>query len=240
MWKKFIIFFVIITILTLTFPTIIRVGGFILDSVFTNAIAQNISSSTFLPINSEDSQISKKVYTIKPSAPSSALKIFGSIEVKENNLPALGENTDRIPQKAEIREAVLSIDSNQYLLSNKDKINLSVMVLPGGQSINMVQAVIIYPKDKLNALEIDITNSSFSIFLKKEINTEQGLITIICGQPFPGINQKSNVADIVFEPLEDGEVNIDFLADSIVLANDGYGTDVLKDMISGNYLIIAF
>jgi len=123
-------------------------------------------------------------------------------------------------------ESNLLKQDNAY--PEQDEITLSIVVNPNDRSINTVLASLKYPKDSLAFLRTDKTNSDFSIFLESN-NEEKGIVTVISLQPFPGIKEKANIIDLVFKPLKQELIEVEFLKDSVVLANDGYGTNVLKE-----------
>jgi len=111
---------------------------------------------------------------------------------------------------------------------DQDEIKLSIIVNSNDQSINTIMASLKYQKDKLEFIRTDRTNSEFSIFLEDD-NKKEGILNIISLQPFPGIKGKANVINLIFKPLKNGVAEIKFLENSKVLANDGYGTNVLRE-----------
>jgi hypothetical protein len=109
------------------------------------------------------------------------------------------------------------------------------MVDPAGQSINLVDAELNYSTSTLKLVEIDSSVADFYMNLISGKST--GAASIIAMQPWPGIATSSVVADLVFLALDSGRAEINFNQESMVLANDGYGTDVLSTTESASFLI---
>ena len=159
------------------------------------------------------------------------------IEIKQKNLPSVAEFKERISSKAEEKTVSLFIQGDQEYSLTEKEIKLSVMLDSRKQFINATSVVISYPKDTLNLLEIDTIESNFSIFLEKEIDQKHGTVIITCLQPFPGVMGKVNIVNLVFQPFKKGEAWVKILEDSMVLANDGYGTDVLNKVSGAQFSI---
>ena len=146
----------------------------------------------------------------------------------DSRLPAVVAGTST----AELRFAALF---NQENLAVGQEFRIRVMVDPAGQSINLVDAELYYSTSTLYLVEIDTTNSDFSLNLIG--NTNLGTASLIAMQPWPGVATSSLVADLVFLSLAPGTAEVDFRPESTVLANDGYGTDVLKSAEAIDFII---
>jgi len=117
-----------------------------------------------------------------------------------------------------------------------DFVNVNIVVDSREQNMNLVHAVIHYPSDKLMFNTIDFDDSAFSLFLK-EVDTKKGTITILAIQPFPGIKGIAEVAHLQFKALINGDVNLNWGDDSVVLANDSFGTNILSNATDIYYSI---
>jgi hypothetical protein len=106
---------------------------------------------------------------------------------------------------------------------------LDVIVEPNGEEINAVGAEILYPKNKIIFQGLSKKNSFCSFFVEENFQPEEGLIKISCVAPYPGTDKISNVVTLAFSPLSAGEAALGLGDDSQVLANDGYGTDILTE-----------
>ena len=104
--------------------------------------------------------------------------------------------------------------------------------------INAVQADISFDPHKLQLVEISTVDSFANIFIQKEINNERGYARLTGGLPNPGFFSDHGLfGTIYFRALEPGIVTIDYLDSSMALANDGRGTNILKDLGSISYFI---
>jgi hypothetical protein len=105
--------------------------------------------------------------------------------------------------------------------------------------INAVQADLGFDSTKLEIEDISTEDSFADIFIQKELNNEGGYARLTGGLPNPGFfSDKGVFGTAFFKGKTPGVVKIEFLPSSMVLANDGKGTNVLKDLASVSYLIL--
>lgn len=104
--------------------------------------------------------------------------------------------------------------------------------------INAVQTDLSFDPKKLQLVEISTVGSFANIFIQKEINNEQGYARLTGGLPNPGFFADHGLfGTAYFRGLEPGIVTIQYLDSSLVLANDGRGTNILKNLGSISYFI---
>lgn len=105
--------------------------------------------------------------------------------------------------------------------------------------INAIQADISFDSAIVEVVDINTSESFANVFIQKEINNEAGYARLTGGLPNPGFFSDHGVFGTVwFKSKTPGIVKVDFLPTSMVLANDGKGTNVLKEFASVNYLIL--
>lgn len=105
--------------------------------------------------------------------------------------------------------------------------------------VNAVQADLGFEPRKLEVIDISTEDSFANIFIQKEINNEVGYARLTGGLPNPGFfADHGTFGTIFFRGEEPGIAKIEFLSSSMVLANDGRGTNVLKELASASYLIL--
>jgi hypothetical protein len=115
------------------------------------------------------------------------------------------------------------------------KIEIAGIKIP----INAVQADLGFEPQKMEVVDISTQDSFASIFIQKEINNETGYARLTGGLPNPGFFADHGVfGTVFFKGKQPGVVRIEFLPSSMVLANDGRGTNVLKELASVSYLIL--
>jgi hypothetical protein len=106
-------------------------------------------------------------------------------------------------------------------------------------AINAVQADINFEPEKLEVIEFSTRESFANIFIQKEINNEIGYARLTGGLPNPGYSGKNGTFGIIFfKARTPGLTKVRFLPSSLVLANDGKGTNILKNLPSASYLIL--
>ena len=121
--------------------------------------------------------------------------------------------------------------------ATSDTFTLDINVDPGGQAINAVGIFIGFASTSVTALEINIDNSFCDFFIDTSIDQEAGEISIFCGKPYPGVATTSNIAQITFQKDVLGLSNIEVKQNSLVLANDGFGTNILKELTDIDILL---
>jgi hypothetical protein len=113
---------------------------------------------------------------------------------------------------------------------------IDLVVEPGGEEVNAVETEINYRADELELISID-REDSFCQFFVTEDATVSGKIKLSCLAPYPGIKEVSNVYTISFRQKAFGTTDIDLSPDSLILANDGYGTNIAKE-IKGQRIVL--
>ncbi|MFA7308774.1 MAG: hypothetical protein WC045_01750 [Patescibacteria group bacterium] len=129
-------------------------------------------------------------------------------------------------------------DSNIYDLTSSQKI--AIQINTGGEAINAIQANLAYDPEKVTIEDILTTNSICPAgnFLEKTIDNTKGEVRISCYIVNPGFNKdKGTIAEILVQPKQIGEFPLTFTSQTQVLANDGLGTNVLRETTNGNYSV---
>ena len=125
----------------------------------------------------------------------------------------------------------------QYRINEIFPMNIDVAEMQ--QSINAVQADIGFDPNLLEVYKILKDDSFADVFIQEEVNNQGGFMRLTGGLPNPGFSGKSgHFATILFRTKAQGVVTVKFLPSSMVLANDGQGSNILKDYAEASYLII--
>jgi len=110
---------------------------------------------------------------------------------------------------------------------------LEVLIENIENPINAAQTDLTFDPKIIQAIDISTEESFAEIFLQKEIDNENGLVIISGGLPNPGFSgENCKFATVLFMPLKEGETTLQFSNTSMVLANDGRGTNILKNVSS--------
>jgi len=106
--------------------------------------------------------------------------------------------------------------------------------------INAVQADVAFNAEKIKVVDVSTKNSFANIFIQKEINNDIGYVRLTGGLPNPGFFSNRGIfGTIIFEAKNAGIAQVEFLPSSMVLANDGRGTNILKEFAKTSYLILS-
>ncbi len=135
---------------------------------------------------------------------------------------------------------VLSADL--YILpSNKnlnvgENLEITVYVDSSDQAMNAVSFRISYPEDLLRLVSLSKSGTIINLWVQepKGGNGEVFAEGVVLNPGFTGARGK--IVNITFKALKPGTADLRFISGS-VLANDGFGTNILKDMRGGSYVI---
>lgn len=105
--------------------------------------------------------------------------------------------------------------------------------------INTIQADVSFDPKRLEIIDISTESSFANVFIQKEINNQVGFGRLTGGLPNPGFQTERGLfGTIFFQGKGAGLATVDFLPSTIVLANDGKGTNILKPPPSVTFLIL--
>jgi hypothetical protein len=136
---------------------------------------------------------------------------------------------DRLPENDFKQTAIIFI-SSATATTTDNFIEIKIIIDPKKQAINAVGIFLQFSKDKLRVKKLVRKNSFCDLFVAEKFNNDTGEINVSCGKPYPGINKLSEIMTVVFEKKQIGLAQLIFTDKSVVLANDGFGTNVLKEM----------
>ncbi len=116
---------------------------------------------------------------------------------------------------------------------------MKIEVVGVTKPINAVQVDIGFNPDQLEVVNISTSDSFANIFIQKEINNEGGYARLTGGLPSPGwFSERGTFGTVLFKGKAPGLTQVKFLPTTLVLANDGKGTNVIKELASSSYLIL--
>jgi len=142
--------------------------------------------------------------------------------------PIIRVNLNKI-RPAEKQKSALIIEAPSEVDGVGRKFSVAINVDTEGNYINAIQSYLEFdPK----VLEIDSTNTEQSFckfYPENNYSNEKGLIRLACGTPYPGFRGTGVVQNIEFIAKAIKTTELKFGKESMVLANDGKGTNLLKD-----------
>ncbi len=96
--------------------------------------------------------------------------------------------------------------------------------------INAAQSYIEFDPRVLQVIKNDTTESFCKFYPENSYSNEKGLIKLACGTPYPGFKGKNTMQTIEFLTKAIKTTDLKVSKQSMVLANDGKGTNLLKDL----------
>ena len=131
----------------------------------------------------------------------------------------------------------LSPSSGSFLVGST--FTVSVFLNTEGNEINAVLAELKFPPEILQITSPTTGNSFISEWiLPPNYSNEKGIISFRGGIPEGITTSAGLVSSVTFRAVASGIAKIEFRKESKVLLNDGKGTDVLTNPISGEYQIL--
>ena len=156
---------------------------------------------------------------------------------------SLEENAIKIDEVPfTIYNSTINLNPSYNIYETGQQERVAIRVESGGEAINAAGVYIDFDPDIIQVDEI-ITENSFcrqDLFIEREIDNEAGEVNISCGLPSPGFSEvRGTIAEITFTPVSEGYFSFSFRDKSMVLANDGLGTNVLRYAENGGYQVIG-
>lgn len=131
--------------------------------------------------------------------------------------------------------SILSLRPETGIFDTKVGQKVSVVLDSGGEAINVVSVKLKYDPILVDIEAVDTAQSLCEYFLTDDYD-KKGLIDLECVIPNPGFRGRDAVvADVYVKARRAGQAPFVFTDESQVLANDGLGTDVLRQAIGGNF-----
>lgn len=125
----------------------------------------------------------------------------------------------------------------QHLIGEIFPMNIEVDNIKG--SINAVQADIGFDPDKIEVVTVSTRDSFASIFIQKTIDNTGGYVRLTGGVPNPGwYGTHGLFGTVYFRAKNPGFITISYLPSSLVLSNDGKGTNILQSFPAISYLVL--
>ena len=118
--------------------------------------------------------------------------------------------------------------------------SVRVMVSSQAQAVNAVSATLSFPADKLQVTSISKIGSILNLWVEEpSYSNSAGTVSLEGVVPNPGfIGTNGPVVTINFKILAPGGASLKFNSGSL-LANDGYGTNILKSRGTASYTLTA-
>ena len=127
--------------------------------------------------------------------------------------------------------------TGQYLLGQVFPARVEIFGVK--HPIATVQADVGFDAKILRVINISTNGSFAKIFVQKKIDNEVGYARLSGGLSGLGFLGDQGLFGIVFfQGISPGLAKVEILPSSMVLANDGHGTNVIKELASATYLVL--
>lgn len=129
----------------------------------------------------------------------------------------------------ESQKSSLTLDAPAEVDGVGKKFTLSVIVDSQGNFINAVQSYLTFDPKVLEITSAKTEQSFCKFYPENNYSNEKGTVRLACGAPYPGFKGTNTVQSIEFLTKAIKTTDIKSTPDSMVLANDGKGTNLLKE-----------
>ena len=136
-----------------------------------------------------------------------------------------------------IYNSELALEPEFDILSTTFPHRVAIKLSTGGEAVNTVSAIINYDPEMVSVEDIYFTNSFCepNLIISQEINVLAGQVSVACLVPSPGYVNLGTLAEILIRPKREGQIDLTFAQQSKILANDGLGTNVLRQAVGGTF-----
>ncbi len=142
-----------------------------------------------------------------------------------------------VPALALAADLVISPASGSFTAGQT--FTATVRVVPGGTSVNAVEAGLRFDPTKLSVVSLSKDGSIFSLWTTEpSFSNTAGTVTFGGGSPTP-FTTTSNIVNVTFRAVADGSGAVTFASGASVLAADGRGTDVFENGTGATYTVSA-
>jgi len=132
----------------------------------------------------------------------------------------------------------LAPSSGSFLVGST--FSISVFVNTDGDEINVVFAELQFPPDLLQVTSPTAGTSFITEWLAPpNYSNEKGMVSFRGGIPGGIVTSAGLVSSITFRVISSGQAKITFKEESKILLNDGKGTDILTNIIDGEYNLLV-
>ena len=125
-------------------------------------------------------------------------------------------------------ESALSLEAPEEVEGVGQKFVVRVNLDTMGNSVNAVQSYLEFDSKILEIVTADTAKSFCKFYPENSFDNSKGLVKLSCGAPYPGFRGKTIMQEIEFTAKAIKTTTIRISQDSMVLANDGKGTDLLR------------
>lgn len=97
------------------------------------------------------------------------------------------------------------------------------------QLVNVVGIYLRFNPNHLQILDFDTSQSFCQFYPEKKFDNSQGIVSLACGSPHPGVSGKNTLIKLTLQPLVTGTTNILIDPKSQLLLSNGKGTNILHE-----------
>jgi hypothetical protein len=141
----------------------------------------------------------------------------------ENSLPPCPEPS-LLPERANKHVTLTLVIPQGMVVHVGDSVEVTLELDATATPVNALDVLIAYPTSVISLVAKDESMTPFGIRLGQTPDTLDETIQV---QPTPGISSVTQVARFTFRARSAGTAAVTIASSSEVLANDGFGTDVL-------------
>lgn len=135
--------------------------------------------------------------------------------------------------------SVISLEAPDSISGVGKKFIVEVVLDTKGSTVNAIQSYIEFDPRVLDVVKTETKDSFCKFYPENNFSNDTGLIKLSCGAPYPGFKGKNTIQGIEFMTKSFRNTKVRVSEESLVLANDGKGTNLLTEFDRADIIIKA-
>jgi hypothetical protein len=125
--------------------------------------------------------------------------------------------------------SVITLEAPDAVSGVGKKFIVEVVLDTKGSTVNAVQSYIEFDPRVLEIIKTETKDSFCKFYPENNFSNDIGLVKLSCGAPYPGFKGKNTIQSIEFMTKSFRTTKVSVSDESLVLANDGKGTNLLTE-----------
>lgn len=141
--------------------------------------------------------------------------------------------------QASSSESALSIEAPGEVDGVGQKFKVTIKLDTMGNSVNAAQSYLQFDPKVLEIVSSNTEKSFCKFYPENNYSNDKGLVKLSCGSPYPGFRGKNILQELEFTAKAIQSTSLKITDNSMILANDGKGTNLIKEYPVANIKIKA-
>lgn len=141
--------------------------------------------------------------------------------------PTVRVNWNKLQASGNAAEFI--IDAPAEVQGVGKEFSVNVKINTKGYLVNAVSSYVSFDSRVLQVQSVNTEKSFCKFYIENNWSNEKGLVKLSCGAPYPGFRGENTIQTITFLTKAIKATDLHITNESMILANDGKGTNLLKE-----------